>query len=130
MLATAKGDGQGLTPSPSGSLGGSGWVRFALPGRPALSPGKTYHLVLSCPGPGRFEAFPMRKGSDKGFSDATLFGDGHAEFTDGHGWVGWEQWGRKGLTNADLQFYFTCGPSMNGEGTRVRAQATPTVPAR
>ena len=110
VLATAKAEGPDLAPSPSGSLGGCGWVTFDLPGRPTLAPGRTYQLVFSCPGPGRFEAFPMRKGTDKGFSDATLFGDGHAEFTAGQGWAGWEQWGKRGLTNADLQFYFTCVP--------------------
>ena len=99
--------------SASGSLGGCAWVSFNLPSHPLLAPGKTYQLVLTCPGAGAFEAFPMRKGTDKGFSNATLFGDGHAEFNDGHGWAGWEQWGKKGLTNSDLQFYFTClGPEM------------------
>jgi len=110
VLATAKAEGQNLAPSPSASLGGCGWVTFSLPGRPVLAPGRTYQVVFSCPGPGRFEAFPMRKGTDKGFSEATLFADGHAEFTDGRGWAGWEQWGKRGLTNADLQFYFTCAP--------------------
>jgi hypothetical protein len=110
VVVAGKGDGTSLTPCASGTLGGCGWTTFALPGQPTLAPGKTYHLVLTCPGPGAYEAFPMRKGTDKGFSDATLFGDGHAEFDDGHGWAGWEQWGKKGLTNADLQFYFTCVP--------------------
>jgi len=32
--------------------------------------------------------------TDKGFSDATLFPDGHAEFSDGGSWAGWEQWGQ------------------------------------
>lgn len=110
VVEVGKGDGKVIPQSPSGHLGGSAWVTFALPSRPILAPGKTYHLVLNCPGAGQYEAFPMRKGTDKGFSDATLFGDGHAEFNDGHGWAGWEQWGKKGLTNADLQFYFTCIP--------------------
>ena len=110
VLTTARGEGHALAPTPSSSLGGCGWVTFALPAEVQLSPGKTYRLVLTCSGPGRYEAFPMRKGSDKGFSDATLFGDGHAEYNDGHGWVGWEQWGQRGLTNSDLQFYFVCAP--------------------
>ena len=46
--------------------------------------GKTYALVLSAPAKAQYEAFPMRKGTDKGFSDATVFADGHAEF---HRWV-------------------------------------------
>ena len=111
VLASGQGEGRELSPSPTGSLGGCAWVTCAFLGEVLLSPGKTYHLVLTCPGPGRFEAFPMRKGTDKGFSDATLFGDGHAEANDGHGWAGWEQWGKRGLTNADLQFYFACAAS-------------------
>ena len=110
VLAQGKGDGSTVPRSASGSLGGCAWATFSLPGQPHLVPGKSYHLVLTCSGLGRYEAFPMRKGTDKGFSAATLFGDGHAEFNDGSGWAGWEQWGKKGLTNSDLQFYFTCCP--------------------
>jgi len=66
--------------------------------------------VLGAPVNGQYEAFPMRKGTDKGFSDATLFADGHAEFSDGGGWAGWEQRGKGGLTNSDLQFFFSLGP--------------------
>ena len=121
VLATGKGDG--LPPaSPTSSLGGCGWVTCALPGDAQLSPGKTYRLVLTCPGSGKYEAFPMRKGTDKGFSDATLFGDGHAEYNDGHGWAGWEQWGKRGLTNADLQFYFVCAPIQAPEANRKPAR--------
>ena len=108
VVDLGKNEGRLPVVSSSGSLGGCAWTIFALPARPTLAPGRTYHLVLSCPDAARYEAFPMRKGSDKGYSDATLFGDGHAEFNDGHGWSGWEQWGKKGLTNSDLQFYFTC----------------------
>ncbi len=104
----AEGSAQGSLPActASGSLGGSDWVTFSFPSPQLLATGKTYHLVLSAPLRTRYEAFPMRKGSDKGFSDATLFPDGHAEYSDGGGWAGWEQWGKRGLTNADLQFFF------------------------
>jgi hypothetical protein len=95
--------------TPTCSLGGCGWTAFRFPGTLTLVPGRGYSLVLSAPAGARFEAFPMRKGSDKGFGDATLFPDGHAEFSDGGGWAGWEQWGRKGRTDADLQFYFRPG---------------------
>ena len=107
-LAQGRGDGSAVPTSASASLGGCAWISFALPSHPLLAPGTTYHLEFTCPGPARFEAFPMRKGSDKGFREATLFGDGHAEFNDGHGWAGWEQWGKRGLGNSDLQFYFVC----------------------
>jgi hypothetical protein len=92
--------------TPTASLGGCDWVTFSFPEPQALAPGRTYHLVLSAPASAQYEAFPMRKGTDKGFSDATLFPDGHAEFSDGGDWAGWEQWGKRGLTNADLQFFF------------------------
>jgi len=62
--------------------------------------------VLAAAEDSRFEAFPLRKGTDKGFTNATVFGDGHAEFTKDGTWVGWEQWGKGGRTDSDLQFYF------------------------
>jgi hypothetical protein len=92
--------------TPSASLGGCDWAAWTLPKPLTLAAGHGYRLVLSATGKGSFEAFPMRKGTDKGFSDATLFADGHAEYSDGSGWAGWEQWGKGGLTNSDLQFYF------------------------
>jgi len=92
------------------TLRGCDWVGFTFPQPLALTPGRSYSLVLCAPAGTRFEAFPMRKGSDKGFRDTTLFADGHAEFDAGGGWAGWEQWGRSGLLNADLQFFFRLAP--------------------
>jgi len=108
----ARGATQGPPPdcTPSGALGGCGWATLTFPGPVPLVPGRTYHLVLSAPAQARFEAFPMRKGTDKGFSAATLFTDGHAEFSAAGPWAGWEQWGQRGLTNADLQFFFRLEP--------------------
>lgn len=108
VLATGACDGSPGVCTPTCSLGGCGWTTFTFTPL-TLAPGRSYALVLSAPVGAKFEAFPMRKGSDKGFSDATLFPDGHAEFNDGKGWTGWEQWGKRGLTNADLQFYFRPG---------------------
>jgi hypothetical protein len=79
-----------------------------------LVPGRSYHLVLGAPATARYEAFPMRKGSDKGFSAATLFSDGHAECTDGRGWTGWTQWGKADRSDADLQFFFQVDPAGGG----------------
>ncbi len=94
--------------SASCALGGCGWVEATFPRPPpTLQGGRTYRLVLAARGDGRFEAFPMRKGTDKGFSAATLFADGHAEFKDEGGWKGWTQWGQSSRTDSDLQFYFT-----------------------
>jgi hypothetical protein len=69
--------------TPSGSLGGCDWATFTFPRPVPLAPGHSYALALSAPRGARFEAYPMRKGTDKGFSDATLFPDGHAEFNSG-----------------------------------------------
>ena len=106
LLAEGPAEGPSPACSASGALGGCEWATLSFPASQPLIPGRTYNLVLSAPARARFEAFPMRKGSDKGFSDATLFADGHAEFRDGGGWAGWDQWGKRGLTNSDLQFFF------------------------
>jgi len=96
--------------TPSGALGGCAWVGLTFAGPQTLAPGQTYHLLLSAPASASYEVYPMRKGTDKGFSDATLFPDGHAEYRDGGAWAGWDQWGHVRLTNADLQFYFRLRP--------------------
>jgi hypothetical protein len=95
----------GPPPSPAGSLGGCAWMEVAFPAPIPLRPGGTYRLVLSSRS-ARFEAFPMRKGLDKGFSGATVFEEGYAQFNDGRRWAGWEQWGQKDRKDSDLQFYF------------------------
>ena len=110
VLAQGEAQGPAAQCTPSGALGGCDWATLTFPEPVPLVPGRTYRLVLSAPGPARFEAFPMRKGSDKGFSAATLFTDGHAESGEAGRWAGWEQWGQKGLTNADLQFFFRLKP--------------------
>jgi hypothetical protein len=96
--------------SASCSLGGCVWNTAAFATPQPLLPGRAYHLVLAAPAGTTYEAFPMRKGTDKGFSESTLFADGHAEFDPGTGWRGWEQWGVANRPDADLQFYFTLGP--------------------
>jgi hypothetical protein len=95
-------------PSPTCSLGGCGWVETAFPAPQTLRSGETYRLVLAAPD-GQYEAFPLRKGADKGFTGVTQFGDGHAEFNAGAGWKGWEQWGQKNRLDSDLQFFFRLG---------------------
>ena len=110
--------GQGPLPAISapGSLGGCAWTTFPLPGPVQLLPGRTYRLVLAAPASARYEAFPLRKGSDKGFTGAALFTDGHAQFDPGTGWRGWTQWGRQDRPDADLQFYFRLAPSEGEPG--------------
>ena len=113
LLAEGKAEGALPAATPTASLGGCDWATFTFPEPQALASGRSYHLVLSAPAGTRYEAFPMRKGTDKGFSDTTLFADGHAEFNDGGGWAGWEQWGKGGLTNSDLQFFFSLAGAPN-----------------
>jgi hypothetical protein len=95
-------------PAASALLGASSWVTFPLPAPLTLATGGTYHLALECPGDTRYSAFPYRKGTDKGFSGATLFLDGYAQFTTTGpgGWAGWDQWGQPDRRDGDLQFLF------------------------
>jgi hypothetical protein len=73
-----------------------------------LQGGRAYRLALASRD-GHFEAFPLRKGLDKGFTAASVFENGHAEFNSGPGWTGWEQWGQKDRKDSDLQFFFRSG---------------------
>ena len=98
--------GDDLAVSAPRSLGGCGWLEARFPAPVTLASAHAYRLVLGAAADTGFEAFPMRKGMDKGFTAATTFADGHAEGDDGHGWKGWEQWGQKGRLDSDLQFYF------------------------
>jgi hypothetical protein len=104
-LAEAKAPAGDIPATASGSLGGSAWVTAPFPASVRLKAGARYALVLTAPAGTRYEAFPMRKGTDKGFSESTLFSDGHAEFDPGDGWRGWEQWGVPNRFDSDLQFY-------------------------
>jgi hypothetical protein len=92
-------------PVTPGLCGGS-WAQVTFASPLTLTAGQTYNLVLSAPADTVYTAFPMRKGLDKGFSTATVFNDGYAEFNGGSGWNGWTQWGTPDLTDSDLQFYF------------------------
>ncbi|BDU75453.1 hypothetical protein [Mesoterricola sediminis] len=86
--------------------GGLAWARADLPEPAVLEAGTPFRLVLEAAGGDRFEAFPLRKGTDKGFGPATVFTEGHAETGRGGAWTGWTQWGRQDRKDADLQFYF------------------------
>ena len=46
----------------------------------------------------------MRKGTSYGFDRTTIFDSGYAQFNDGSGWVGWDQWGGHDERTSDLQF--------------------------
>ena len=114
------GAGDGLTVSIDRASGGSiasatvepgrvptsapGWVhvRFSQPA--SLPPGADLALTLSAAGRSSYEAFPVRKGTQYGFDRTTIFDGGYAQFNDGGGWVGWDQWGGHDERNSDLQF--------------------------
>jgi hypothetical protein len=81
-----------------------GWVyaRFAKPA--AVAPNTEFTLTASASSGSAYEAFPIRKGNEFGFSRALIFNGGYAQFNDGDGWVGWDQWGGHDRRNSDLQF--------------------------
>jgi hypothetical protein len=81
-----------------------GWVyaRFSSPTSPA--PGTELALTASAASASAYRVFPVRKGTEFGFDRSTVFDGGYAQFTDGSGWVGWDQWGREDQRNSDLQF--------------------------
>jgi hypothetical protein len=82
-------------------------VRFSRPltvkGDEALA------LTAAASRAGSFDAFPIRKGTEFGFSPLTVFDGGYAQFTDAGTWVGWDQWGGHDLHNGDLQFMLDLG---------------------
>jgi hypothetical protein len=77
-------------------------VRFARPAR--LQPGALVALRAAAPAPSAYTTFPVRKGADFGFDPQTFFDRGYAQFTDGAGWTGWEQWDVQDRHDGDLQF--------------------------
>jgi hypothetical protein len=81
-----------------------GWinVRFSKPA--SLPPSSDLAITLSASGNSSYEAFPVRKGISYGFDRTTVFGSGYAQFNDGSGWVGWDQWGGHDERTSDLQF--------------------------
>jgi len=87
-------------------FGGASWARVTFAAPALLTRGRAYNLVLSAPAGTVYQVCAMRKGTDKGFKATTLFPDGHAQFNDGTGWTGWDQWGQPNRRDGDLQFYF------------------------
>jgi hypothetical protein len=81
-----------------------GWVhvRFASPASPA--PNTALAFTASAASASAYRAFPVRKGPEFGFDRSTVFDGGYAQFNDGSGWIGWDQWGGHDQRNSDLQF--------------------------
>jgi hypothetical protein len=86
---------------PAGSPGWV-WVRFD---KPVLIPAwASVAMTLTAAEARSYEAFPLRKGVSFGFAPGTVFEGGYAQFNDGRGWTGWDQWGGHDERNSDLQF--------------------------
>lgn len=102
--------GQGTVAVPQGTVSsssnGASWVKVAFTTPLALTAGQGYHLVLSSPSDTVHTTHALEKGSSSGYKSTTYFADGHAEFTSGSGWVGWDEWGIANRSDNDLQFYF------------------------
>jgi hypothetical protein len=82
----------------------AGWVRARFAKPVSLAAGSRLALTASAATASSYEAFPIRKGTGFGFDRRTFFSAGHAEFNDGGGWVGWDQWGGHDRRDSDLQF--------------------------
>jgi hypothetical protein len=111
-LTLAEADGTvmatGTIPAASILTGVANWATCTLPLSHVLATGVGYTLTLSSPATTQYSIYPIRKGSDKGFSNYTVFPDGYAQFTTtgSTGWTGWNMWGTPNLTTSDLQFMF------------------------
>jgi hypothetical protein len=104
ILATAIPIGiPGSHPGP----GQATWATCTFAAPRTLTSGEGYNLVLSAPADAIYSIFVLRKGRDYGFSPATYFGDGHAQYNPGSGWMFFDQTGGTPNTDeGDLQFYF------------------------
>jgi hypothetical protein len=69
-----------------------------------VAPNTEIALTASASSSSAYEAFPIRKGNEFGFSRTLVFSAGYAQFNDGDGWIGWDQWGGRDRRNSDLQF--------------------------
>jgi hypothetical protein len=83
------------------------WATYSFATTRTLTSGQVYNLVLSAAADTTYSIFAIRKGQDYGFSPATYFGVGHAQYNLGDGWVFFDQpGGTPNLDESDLQFYF------------------------
>jgi hypothetical protein len=81
-----------------------GWVHVPFSKPVSMAPATHLALTASAAKACSYEAFPIRKGTGFGFDPTTFFDGGYAQFNDGSGWVGWDQWGGHDRRNSDLQF--------------------------
>lgn len=104
-LATASGtvvDSVPLSPASSGS--GIGWLSGSFSSSHVLTAGAAYTLTFSSTG--KFVVWPIRRGSEYGFSKRTYFGDGGAqESINGGAWKSFPDESGVPLAEADLQTF-------------------------
>ena len=82
------------------------WITLSFSAPVKLRVGDGYHLVLGCPADTVHTTHVLEKGRASGYSPATYFTDGYAQFNSGAGWVGWDLFAVPHRTDCDLQFYF------------------------
>jgi hypothetical protein len=108
VLSLVRSDGKTLSsvsvPADKVPTADAGWVHVQFASPVQLAAGTTLALTASAASAGAYEAFPIRKGSGFGFDPKTYFNGGYAQFNDGSGWVGWDQWGGHDRHDSDLQF--------------------------
>jgi hypothetical protein len=81
-----------------------GWVHVRFDRAVPLDGPEPLALVATASAGSAYEAFAIRKGTEFGFDRRTVFDGGYAQFTQGGGWTGWDQWGGRDLRTGDLQF--------------------------
>jgi hypothetical protein len=96
--------GAGSVPAGSVRSDAPGWVHVRFPRPVPVEGSGPLALVATAFAPFAYEAFAIRKGTEFGFHPSTVFRGGYAQFTEGDGWTGWDQWGGQDLRTGDLQF--------------------------
>lgn len=91
----------------SGTLGApasTGWITYVFTTPHTLTSGTAYELVLK----GTGKAYPIRQGSNQGFTNETYFPDGHAQFSTDSGatWTDFNDENGNASTLGDLEFTF------------------------
>ena len=113
VLGLAGSDGKVLAsvsvPANSVATADPGWVHVRFANPVSVAAGTQLALTASAASAGAYEAFPIRKGSGFGFDRKTYYNGGYAQFNDGSGWVGWDQWGGHDRHDSDLQFALDLG---------------------
>ena len=113
VIRLARSDGSALASATlsAGSVPTSdaGWVHARFSSPVSLPGGSEVTLTASAAAASSYEAFPIRKGVDYGFDTSTYFDSGYAQFNDGSGWLGWDQWGGHDRHDSDLQFALDVG---------------------